>query len=115
MLVGPSMAPMTAMDAAWFSGKPMKVASSRVAKIPNWPAAPSSAKIGCESSGRKSIIEPMPMKMKSGNSSVSIPNSFRMWSMPPGSFIGELGRLPSSTPKPIGSRSVGSYSLAMAR
>ena len=35
--------------------------------------------------------------------------------MPPGSFIGEFGRLPSSTPKPIGSSSVGSYSLAMAR
>ena len=115
MLVGPSMAPMTAIDAAWFSGNPMAVASSSVAKMPSWPAAPSSAKIGWESSGRKSIIAPMPMKMNSGNSSVSIPNSFSRWSMPPGSFIGEAGRLPSSTPNPIGSSSVGSYSFAIAR
>ena len=115
MLVGPSMAPITAIDAAWFRGNPKTVARIRVAKMPSWPAAPSSANRGCDSRGRKSIIAPMPMKMKSGKSSVSMPNEFRMWSMPPGWFIGESGRLPSSTPKPIGSSSVGSYSLPMAR
>ena len=109
------MAPITAIDAAWLSGKPSSVARISVAKIPSCPAAPRMAKYGCERSGRKSIIAPMPMKMNSGKSSVWIPNSFRMCSIPPGSFMGELGRLPSRTPKPIGSSSVGSYSFAIAR
>ena len=44
-----------------------------------------------------------------------MPNAFSSCSMPSGWFIGELGRLPSSTPKPMGSSRVGSYSFAMAR
>ena len=78
MLVGPSIAPITAIDAAWLRGKPMSVARMSVAKMPSWPAAPSNAKIGCDSSGRKSIIAPIPMKMNSGKSSVWMPNSLRM-------------------------------------
>ena len=115
MLVGPSMAPITAIDAAWFSGNPKRVARMRVAKMPSWPAAPRSANIGCDSRGRKSIIAPMPMKMKRGKSSVLMPNSIKSCSIPSGWFIGEFGRLPSSTPKPMGSSRVGSYSFAIAR
>ena len=115
MLVGPSMAPITAIEAAWFRGNPKRVARMRVAKMPSWPAAPSRANTGCDSSGRKSIIAPMPMKMNSGKSSVSMPNSISRWSMPSGWFIGEFGRLPSSTPKPMGSSRVGSYSFPIAR
>ena len=73
------------------------------------------AKYGCDNNGRKSIIAPMPMKMKSGNSSVSMPNSIRMCSIPSGWFIGEFGKFPRMTPNPIGRRSIGSYSFATAR
>ena len=84
MLVGPSMAPMMAIEDAWLSGKCSSVARISVAKMPNCPAAPISAKIGCESSGRKSINAPIPMKMNNGKSSVLMPISFKMYSMPPG-------------------------------
>ena len=61
MAVGPSAAPMTAMEAASFKSK-KKPARKRVKKMPNCAAAPKSISHGFSSSGPKSIIAPMPMK-----------------------------------------------------
>ena len=46
MEVGPSIAPITPMDAASFKGKPSAIASINVPKMPNCPAAPSSTMRG---------------------------------------------------------------------
>ena len=74
MLVGPSIASMIPMEAAWFSvNMPEASARSSTAKIPNCPAAPTSTIFGFVSSGPKSVIAPMPINRSSGKSSVSIP------------------------------------------
>ena len=75
MEVGPSAAPMMAMEAASCKVKPSRRASDRVKKMPNWAAAPQRIILGLESSGPKSIIAPMPMKSSSGKSSVAMPAS----------------------------------------
>ena len=75
MDVGPSIAPMTPMEAASGRVKPIARASSMTAKMPNWPAAPRRTIFGFSSSGPKSVIAPMPMKISSGNSSFSMPAS----------------------------------------
>ena len=72
MAVGPSAAPITAMEAASFSSK-TKPAANRVKKMPNWAAAPKNMSQGFSSRGPKSIMAPMPMKSSSGNSSLLIP------------------------------------------
>ena len=117
MAVGPSAAPMTAMDAA--SGRSKKSpASTSVTKIPSCAAAPNSISHGFSSSGPKSIMAPMPMKSSSGNSSLDIPASksalmgptVSPWVMAPDS-----GRLTRIAPKPIGSSSAGSISRLTAR
>jgi hypothetical protein len=71
--VGPSMAPITPMEAASLSGKPMRVARINVPKMPNWPAAPNKTILGWDSKGLKSIIAPIPIKISKGNSSLLIP------------------------------------------
>ena len=111
MDVGPSAAPMIAMEAASFRSNPISRATISVKKMPNCAAAPKSIIFGLESSGPKSIIAPMPMNSSSGNSSVAMPalNSVSIAS------VFTNGRLTSTAPKPMGSRSVGSISRTMAR
>ncbi len=113
--VGPSMAPMTPMDAASLSGKPNAIASMSVPKMPNCPAAPSRTMRGCASSGEKSIIAPTPIKISSGNNSVLIPASYNTPIMPSTAVIPESGILASKHPKPMGNKSTGSISLNTAR
>ena len=63
---------MMPMAAAWLrlkSIQPMAVmptAPIRVAKMPNWAAAPRNRVRGLASSGPKSVIAPTPMKITSG-------------------------------------------------
>ena len=67
--------------------------------------------LGFDSSGPKSIIAPMPINSMRGNSSFAMPFSYRRCRISrsaPGRFI-------RIAPKPIGSSSEGSISLAMAR
>ena len=64
---------MIAIDAASGRSKPISLAKQSVKKIPNCAAAPKSIKVGLDSTGPKSIIAPMPMNSRSGNSYVSIP------------------------------------------
>ena len=121
MEVGPSAAPMTAMEAASFVPKNME-ATQKVRKMPNWAAAPKISSFGLVSSGPKSIMAPIPINRISGNSSLAIPAlnrvesapsctpPFTAWSMAP-----ESGILTRMVPKPSGSSSVGSISLAIAR
>ena len=51
MEVGPSAAPMTAIEAASFSGNPSRDARHRVKKMPNCAAAPKSISFGFASRG----------------------------------------------------------------
>ena len=117
MAVGPSAAPMTAMEAASFRSK-KKPARNRVKKMPNWAAAPKSISHGFSSSGPKSIMAPMPMKSSSGNSSLDMPASNNAEMGPtvsPCVMAPERGRLTRMAPKPMGSSRLGSIFLAMAR
>ena len=82
MDVGPSAAPMMAMEAASRSSKPSRLAMESVKKMPNCAAAPKSSSFGSASSGPKSIIAPMPMNSSSGNSSLATPASNRTSSAP---------------------------------
>ena len=73
--VGPSAAPMIAMDAASLMGK-NKEATIRVRNTPPCPAAPTNISQGFSNSGPKSIIAPIPINNRRGNTSYrSIPNS----------------------------------------
>lgn len=56
------------MDAASFISKPRSAARLNVKKMPNCAAAPKIISLGFERSGSKSIIAPMPIKSRSGNS-----------------------------------------------
>ncbi len=78
--VGPSAPPMIPMAAASRrvneipgTASDRASAPSRVAKIPNCAAAPSSAVRGLASSGPKSVSAPTPMKISSGNSPLATP------------------------------------------
>jgi hypothetical protein len=75
MTVGPSHAPITATDTASSLLKPSQSAKSSVTKMPSCPAAPKSSSFGFASSGVKSVIEPMAMKISSGNNSLPMPMS----------------------------------------
>ncbi len=77
MEVGPSAAPMIAMDAASCRSKPKRQAMQSVKKMPNCAAAPKIISLGLDSSGVKSIMAPMPMNSSSGNSSLAMPASNR--------------------------------------
>ena len=122
MLVGPSAAPMTAMDAASRMSKPSSAAIANVKKMPNCAAAPNSMSFGFCSSGSKSIIAPMPMNSSSGNSSLAMPAPNRMSSAPASATPSytcvtapDIGRFTRIAPKPIGSSSAGSISFLIAR
>jgi hypothetical protein len=67
------MAPMTPIATLCCTVNPSASASSSVRKMPNWPAAPSSRMRGFSSSGPKSVMAPMPMNTRTGNSSVNTP------------------------------------------
>ena len=80
MDVGPSAAPMMPMETASRKVKPIDGKSSEMAmtamivrKIPNCAAAPKNAIRGFWNNGRKSVMAPMPIKIRHGNSSVMIP------------------------------------------
>ena len=115
--VGPSAAPMTAMEAA--SGRSKNSpARTRVTKMPSCAAAPNSMSHGFSSSGPKSIIAPMPIKSSSGNSSLDIPASKSALIGPtvsPCVMAPDSGKLTRMAPKPMGSSKLGSIFLAMAR
>ena len=66
---------MTATATASSLSKPSAKASSKVRKMPNWPAAPSKMILGFSSNGWKSVMAPMPMKINNGKTSVSTPAS----------------------------------------
>ena len=89
-----------------------------VKKMPNCAAAPKSSKNGFCRSGPKSIMAPMPMKSRSGKSSVAMPASKSTWNgpaSPPVSSTPVLGKLTRMVPRPMGTSSVGSYSFLMPR
>ena len=118
MDVGPSAAPIIAMEAASLTSKPNMEARLKVKKIPNCAAAPKIISFGLESSGPKSIIAPIPTNSKSGNSSFAMPALKSTSSTPTSSpcvTAPESGRLASIAPKPIGKSSEGSISFLMAR
>lgn len=73
MDVGPSAAPMIAIEAASLISKPKKEAKLNVKKIPNWAAAPKNNIFGFVIKGVKSIMAPIPMKSNKGNNSLEIP------------------------------------------
>ena len=63
----------------------------------------------------KGSFTDVPMKIKSGKTPLLIPTSKTIPCNPSGPEIPAKGMLASSAPKPMGSRSRGSNSLAMAR
>ena len=75
MLVGPSAAPIIAMEADSIGPNPQRVAMQSVKNMPNCAAAPKSISFGLVSTGPKSIIAPMPMKSTSGKNSFAMPQS----------------------------------------
>ncbi len=100
------------------------IAVRKVANIPNCAAAPKKIIVGSLSRGEKSIIAPTPMKMSTGNNSFAIPASKSTLKKPGASGVpiaegimvsSTGGRFASIQPKPMGSRSVGSYSFLIAR
>ena len=117
MAVGPSAAPITAMEAASGRSK-KKPARKKVKNTPNCAAAPNSISHGRSRRGPKSIMAPMPMNNSRGNSSLLMPAwnkavmgpSVLPWVMAP-----ERGRFTRIAPKPMGTRSVGSIFLTMPR
>ncbi|OPZ75091.1 MAG: hypothetical protein BWY80_00307 [Firmicutes bacterium ADurb.Bin456] len=64
--VGPSAPPMMPMDAAWAGVKSKNRAAVRVTKIPSWAAAPNKMVLGLASRGPKSVMAPMPKKIRGG-------------------------------------------------
>ena len=73
MAVGPSQAPIIAIEHDSGRLNPSARARRRVKKMPNCPAAPKMSTVGLASIGPKSIIAPSPMKIRQGNISVRMP------------------------------------------
>ena len=121
MAVGPSAPPMMAMAeaSARLKSKPgirfSARAPSRVAKMPNWAAAPRNRVIGMAIRALKSVSAPTPMKISSGNTPLSMPTWYRYQSSPPSSAIPATGMLARMAPKPMGSSSRGSNLRLIAR
>ena len=117
--VGPSAAAMMPAEAASAMSKPnTPVATMVTKKMPNCAAAPNNNRNGLASSGPKSIMAPMPMNSSSGNSSVSMPASNRIWNGPgsvPVMSTPDAGMFTRMVPSPMGTSSVGSYSFLMPR
>ena len=117
MAVGPSAAPMMPMEAAVLRSKPRATEASIVAKMPNWAAAPKKIITGILNRGLKSHMAPTATKISTGNSSVVMPASsriFRKPAWPSYSYTTDSGRLTRMAPKPIGRSSMGSYSFLIA-
>ena len=116
MDVGPSAAPIMAIDAASFSSNPTKAAKLKVKKIPNWAAAPKNNIFGLVIKGVKSIIAPIPINSNNGNSSLEMP-ALNNTSIIPISFTPsitwvtapEKGKFTNMVPKPIGNKRVAPY------
>ena len=120
--VGPSAAPIIPIDAASFKSNPNIKATIIVKNIPSWADAPKNIVNGFWSSGSKSIIEPIPINIKSGNSSVAIPCENSKSNIPttllsPNNWViaPDNGKLAIITPNPIGSNRVGSNFLYIAK
>ena len=64
--VGPSAPPMMAMAPAWSGANPSKRATMYAPKIPNCAAAPTSINFGLAIRAEKSVIAPIPKKMRGG-------------------------------------------------
>ena len=64
--VGPSAPPIMAIAPDCDSLKPRKIAPVKVTKIPICAAAPKIRLLGLEISGPKSVIQPIPRKIKGG-------------------------------------------------
>ena len=123
MEVGPSAAPMIPIDAASLSSNPISDATQIAKKMPNCAAAPNKNMIGCDRSGPKSIIAPIPIKSRIGSASdalIVVSNSHCIipcvspmpsvtWLMTP-----DNGRFTMIAPNPIGRSSAGSYSFLTA-
>ena len=111
MEVGPSAAPMIPIDAASLSSNPISDAAQIAKKMPNCAAAPNKNMIGCDRSGPKSIIAPIPIKSRIGSASdalIVVSNSHCIipcvspmpsvtWLMTP-----DNGRFTMIAPNPIG-------------
>ena len=117
--VGPSAAPITPILAASGMEKPKnRQATNPAMKMPPWATIPNISIQGRCKRGRKSIIVPTEMNIKRGKSSVRIPVSKRIFSMPsvlPCCQRISSGRFTKIAPKPMGIKSIGSYFFAMPR
>ena len=70
MAVGPSAPPMIPSEAASCGVKPIRMATSNTAKMPNWAAAPKMDRRRLRSIGPKSVRAPTPIKMTGGRKPV---------------------------------------------
>ena len=117
--VGPSAAPITPILAASGSENPKNLYAIKPAiKIPPWATIPNSNIHGRCKSGLKSIIAPTHIKIKSGNTSVIIPASKRIFKIPfdvSCCHTISKGRFTNMAPNPMGSNNIGSYFFAIAR
>ena len=75
MEVGPSAAPMMAMEGRVLQGKAQQARKRQGEEDAELGRRAAEDHLGLESSGPKSIIAPMPMKSSSGKSSVAMPAS----------------------------------------
>ena len=66
MAVGPSAPPMMPIDPAWAGLKPRYRDPRKVRNMPIWAAAPRRMSLGLESMVEKSVIAPMPRKIRGG-------------------------------------------------
>src|SRR3989338_7684295 len=115
MAVGPSQAPMIPMESDSSCEYHNSSASNSVKKIPNCPAAPSRRILGFSSSGEKSVIAPIPMKIRMGNSSVMIPMLYSVRRNPPSSITAASGIFTKIVPNPMGTNRRGSSPLPIPR
>ena len=116
MEVGPSAAPMMAMEAASRSSKPNRLAIDNVKKMPNCAAAPKSSSFGsgqqrAEIDHRADADEQQQREQLVRHARAETARLQHASDLRPG--VRQVA--PGSQPKPIGSSSVGSISLQMAR
>ena len=66
MAVGPSAPPIIPIAAASIALNPRNIAPAKATNTPNCAEAPRSRLLGLAISGAKSVIAPIPMKMRQG-------------------------------------------------
>ncbi len=66
MEVGPSAPPIIPMEAASKMLNPNRILPIKVANIPNWAAAPNKIRRGLAIKVEKSVIAPIPKKIREG-------------------------------------------------